>query len=132
MPLDARKIKHIMDKWPMVVLGRQQELTLTFRTVNGNTVLTVPVLWKVMDDRDPTLTQENHQLPAGLGGQSDAVGIFLSTDVTYQQLRSCIFAMLAPGSPAPDIAKKFILAGIEPYGMLPKPGRYYTAWMRQH
>ncbi len=132
MPLDARKIKHIMDKWPMVVLGRQQEITLTFRTVNGNTVLTVPVLWKVMDDRDPTLTQENHQLPAGLGGQSDAVGIFLATDVTYQQLRSCIFAMLAPGSPAPDIAKKFILAGIEPYGMLPNPGRYYTAWMRQH
>jgi len=132
VPLDARKIAHITHKWPFVVLGRQQQLILTFRTAAGNTTASIPVLWKVMDDRDPTLTQENHTLPAGLGGQSDAIGIFLQSDVTYQQLRSCIFAQLAPGSPAPDIANKFILAGIEPYGMIPGEGRYYTAWMRQH
>jgi len=132
VPLDARKIAHIAHKWPMVVLGRQQQLILTTRTTSGNVTVTVPVLWKVMDDRDPTLTQENHQLPAGLGGQADAVGIFLQADVTYQQLRSCIFAQLAPGSPAPDVANKFILAGIEPYGIIPGQGRYYTAWMRQH
>ena len=132
MPLDARKIAHIAQKWPMVVVGRQQQLILTTRTVSGNVTVTVPVLWKIMDDRDPTLTQENHQLPAGLGGQSDAIGIFLQADVTYQQLRSCIFAQLTPGSPAPDVANKFILAGIEPYGIIPGQGRYYTALMRQH
>jgi len=132
MPLDARKIAHIMEKWPMVVLGRQQQIVLTLRTNAGNLDITVPVLWKVMDDRDPTLTQENHVIPAGLGGQSDAVGIFLQSDVTYQQLRGCIFAQLAPGSPAPDVATKFILAGIEPYGIIPGQGRYYTLWQRQH
>jgi len=132
MPLDARKIAHIAQKWPMVVVGRQQQLILTTRTTTGNVALTVAVLWKVMDDRDPTLTQENHVIPAGLGGQSDAVGIFLQADVAYQQLRACIFAQLAPGSPAPDVANKFILAGIEPYGMIPGQGRYYTLWQRQH
>ncbi len=132
MPLDARKIAHIAQKWPMVVIGRQQQIVLTLRTNAGNLAVTVPVLWKVMDDRDPTLTQENHVIPAGLGGQSDAVGIFLQSDVTYQQLRGCIFAQLAPGSPAPDVANKFILAGIEPYGIIPGQGRYYTLWQRQH
>jgi hypothetical protein len=130
LPLTTSKIAHIQARLRKVMQGRTQLVDLTLQsTPTTQTTLTVPAVWRVQEDQDPIFD------PAGTGGDdakiADVIALFNIQDVTFAQMRSCVYAQLHPGQPGPPIATRFLPTSIEVKGLMPGGDRILVTFDRQ-
>jgi hypothetical protein len=128
MPLTARKIAHIQAKQDALFQGRAQSIYLTCKRADGTTYqLTIQGIWREMADFDPVLDEQS--LSENDANLADVHALFKASDITLQQLRSCIYATVDASPNA--TATRFRLTSIAIKGMQPGGNRYYTTWNRQ-
>jgi hypothetical protein len=133
MPLSTSKIRHIQANLKRVMAGRTQSVILTLALPGGGTTtLTVPAVWRPVEDQDPDYD------PGGMGGASgndlaeaDVVAMFNIADVSYAQMRSCVYVQLAAGQPGPAFATRYIPTAIFVKGMVPGGDRLIVSFDRQ-
>lgn len=134
MPLDTRKLAKIAVNTQRLRAGRTQPVTLTLKHADGTTsTLSVPAIVRPMEDDDPAL-DPSRRMPQTISNNTAnvaAVMSVLTVDVTFQQMRSCIYVDLPPGSPGTVIATRYIPGTIEPKGMAPGGDRLIIALARQ-
>lgn len=130
MPLDARKTKHIQANLKKLMSGRTQSVVLTLAQAGGGTTtLTVNAIWRPGEDQDPVYD------PGGAGGDdlkvADVTAMFNLADVSYAQMRSCVYAQLAAGQPGPSFATRYLPTAIFVKGMIPGGDRMIVTFDRQ-
>jgi hypothetical protein len=131
MPLTARKIAHIKANLVKIFAGRTQQVLLTIRNADGSTTTlpTLNAIWRAMEDQDPIYD------PAGTGGDdikvADVVALFNLADISYSQMRQCVWAELVPGQPGPAIATRYLPTSITPKGIIPGGDRLIVTFDRQ-
>ena len=130
MPFNATRLAHIQANMLKIMAGRTQSVILTLQLPGGgSTTLTLNAIWRVMEDQDPVYD------PAGVGGDdlksADVVAMFNLADVSYDQMRSCVFAQLAPAQPGPDVATRFLPTAIFVKGIAPGGSRLIVTFDRQ-
>ena len=130
MPFDTFKQTHVKTKLATIMSGRTQSVVLTLNLQGGGTTtLTVNAIWRVQEDQDPDFDPAGHQL--GDVKNSDVLAMFNMTDVSYDQMRSVAYAVLANGQPGPDVAVRFIPNFILVRGMVPGGDRILVGFDRQ-
>ncbi|HLJ67756.1 MAG TPA: hypothetical protein VKX16_10400 [Chloroflexota bacterium] len=132
MPLDARKLAHIVLATSRSFDARAQPVTFYLRQRDGSTSqLVLNVIWRVLGDFDPTLEAPT-QSTTRLGTSDDILCAIKTTDITLQQLRACVYAAPGPQAPGAQPASRYILTNIEVAGMPPGGDRYYVSFAQQH
>lgn len=134
MPLDARKLAKIAVNTTRLRQARTQPVTLTFKHADGSTTTqSVNVIIRPMEDDDPAL-DPSRRMPQTISNNTAntaAVMSVLTGDVSFNQMRSCIYVDLPDGSPGTVIATRLIPGTIEPKGMAPGGDRLIIALARQ-
>lgn len=130
--LTPQKLAHIDAMIAKAQAGRTQLVDLTLRQTDGSTsVLTVPALWRAVQDADPSLGPSYGET-AAREGDADIIAVFNVSDVSFHQLRSCIYASLHPGEgQGVEPAHRYVNVAIEVKGIKPGGTRYLTHWIRQ-
>jgi hypothetical protein len=131
MTLTPAKLTHLTATIRRSWAGRSQLVDLTCRQSGGSTtVLTVPAIWRVIQDADPSLEPAYGESAAAYA-DADIQAVFLLADLTYHQLRSCISAQLHPGEGiGMQPATTFTLTNIQLRGLQPGGSRFLTLWVR--
>lgn len=134
MPLDTRKLAKIASNMTRLRAGRTQPVTLTLKHSDGSTsTMSVNAIIRPMEDDDPAL-DPSRRMPQTISNNTAntaAVMSVLTSDVTYLQMRSCIYVDLPTGSPGTVIASRYIPGTIEPKGIAPGGDRLIIALARQ-
>jgi hypothetical protein len=132
MTLSSAKLDHIDATVRRSWASRMQSVDLTLRHEDSSTsVLTVPAIWRVVQDADPSLGPAYGEGPASFG-DVDVQAVFFVADVTYDQLRACIHAQLHPGQgQGMEPASSYTLAAITVHGIRPGGSRFLTQWIRR-
>ncbi len=129
MPLDTRKATKIVANLPKLRAGRTQPMTFTFKSAAGAlTTESHPVILRAIQDADPALD------PSGHGADfktEDYVMSVLTSDVPYPKIRSCVYLDLPATDPGVQLASRFLITKIDPFGMLPGADRLICALTRQ-
>jgi hypothetical protein len=130
VPLTAAKLAHLTALYAKVVLFRQQAVTLTLRqSGGGTTTLGVNCVFKPLADLDPAFD------PVGAGISdikgADAYAMFLETDVTLAQLRSCLYLTINSPVGSDLVASRYIPTSIAAKGLPAGGDRYLVTFERQ-
>ena len=131
MPLNTRKLAHLAQQNAKLFDARAQPITLVCRNRDGSTgSITIQAIWRILGDYDPVMEAPT-QSTTRLGTSDDVLAEILTSAVTLQQLRSCLYAYPGPSAP-PEPATKYIPTNIEIAGMIPGGSRYFVSFAQQH
>src|SRR5579859_358617 len=129
MPLTASKLAHLNAKLAILFDQRAQQVTLTLKNADGSTTtLTINGIFRLGADFDPTMDLAPHG--SELKG-ADAILMVHEADVTYAQIRACIYVTVTTPAGADAMASRYIVTSIEPKGMGPGGDRYILSLDRQ-